>query len=99
MSILTRKKIPVHPGQVLNDILAELNLRQSALARHLHVTPATIRGICQGKHGITADMACRLGKAFRTGPEFWLTLQKNWELSRLNATAYESIAAVEGAAA
>ena len=63
MSLPARKKIAVHPGQVLQDMLEELSLSQSALARHLGTDHAKINVICKGKRGITADMAYRLGRA------------------------------------
>ena len=57
MSLPPRKKIAVHPGHVLQDMLDELAVSQSALARHLGTDHATINLICTGKLGITADMA------------------------------------------
>jgi addiction module HigA family antidote len=99
MSLPARKKIAVHPGQVLQDMLEELSLSQSALARHLGTDHAKINVICKGKRGITADMAYRLGRAFQTGPEFWMNLQKNWELSQLEETTYEAITELKGIAA
>jgi len=40
---------------------------------------------------VTPDMAMRLGKLFGQNPLFWLNLQKNWELSQLDETAYAGI--------
>ncbi len=40
---------PVHPGEVIRDELEELNLTQSALAKHIGVLPKTINEICRGK--------------------------------------------------
>ncbi|MBD2298809.1 HigA family addiction module antidote protein [Nostoc sp. FACHB-87] len=50
------------------------------LARVLHVPKNRITEIINGKRGITADTALRLGQYFGTGGEFWLNLQKNYEL-------------------
>lgn len=91
MSSKRKTKIAVHPGEVLQDMLDELGVSQSQLARHLGTEQAKINVICKGKRGVSADMAYRLGKAFKTGPEFWLNLQKNWELSQINASDYEDI--------
>lgn len=33
-----------------------------------------------GKRGITGDTALRLAAAFGTTAEFWMNLQKRWEL-------------------
>lgn len=99
MSLPPKRKIAVHPGQVLRDMLAEVGVSQSALARHLGLGQAKINIICNGKRGITADMAYRLGKAFKTGPAFWINLEKNWELSQFEESDYEKIAEIKGVAA
>ncbi len=36
-------------------------------------------------------MAVRLGKLFGQSPQLWLNLQKNWELSQLDESAYADI--------
>lgn len=99
MSLPPRKTIAVHPGQVLQDMLAEVGISQSALARHLGIDQAKINMICHGKRGITADMAYRLGKAFKTGPAFWMNLEKNWELSQFEESDYKNIAEIKRVAA
>jgi addiction module HigA family antidote len=99
MSLPPRKKIAVHPGHVLQDMLDELVVSQSTLARHIGTDPAKINMICKGKRGITADMAYRLGKAFKTGPAFWMNLQKNWELSQLEESDYQDIEEIKRVAA
>ena len=82
---------PVHPGEVLKDELEEVGLTQTALAKHIGVLPKTIIEICRSKRGISVEMAIKLSKALGGGPQFWLNLQNNWEISQLNETAYENI--------
>ena len=82
---------PVHPGEVLRDELDEIELTQSALAKHIGVLPKTINEICRGKRGISAEMAMKLSKALGGGPRFWLNLQTNWEISQIDEMAYEDI--------
>ena len=82
---------PVHPGEVLQDELEEINLTQSALAKHIGVLPKTINEICRGKRGISAEMAMKLSKALGGNPQFWLNLQNNWEISQLDGTAFKNI--------
>lgn len=81
----------IHPGEVLKDELDEVGLTQSALAKHIGVLPKTINEICRGKRGISAEMAMKLSKALGGGPQFWLNLQNNWEISQIDETAYETI--------
>lgn len=75
--------VDIHPGQVLKDELDERGVSQSALAHHLGVLPRSINEICRGKRGISAEMAVMLSLALGASPQFWLNLQKNWELSRV----------------
>jgi plasmid maintenance system antidote protein VapI len=44
-----------------------------------------------GKRSITADTALRLGKFFNTGPEFWLNLQKAYELDEARQKIGDSL--------
>ena len=71
---------PVHPGEVLADELEELGLTANALAGQLAVPTNRITAILKGQRGVTADTALRLARYFGTTPEFWLNLQKTFEL-------------------
>lgn len=82
---------PIHPGEVLKDELDELGITQSSLAKHISVLPKTINEICRCKRGISAEMAVKLSKALGGSPQFWLNLQKNWELSQINITDFDNI--------
>jgi len=86
-----RRPIVIHPGEILQEILEQNNLTQSALANHLGEAQAKINEICRGKRGVTPDMAMKLGRAFGQSPMFWLNLQKNWELGQLDETQYRQI--------
>ena len=72
----------IHPGTHLKDLLAEHNLSQSALARHLKVKVGVINEICNGKRGISIEIAQRLAMAFDSSLEFWLNLQLAYELGK-----------------
>jgi len=85
---------PVYPGEVLQDELEEIGLTQTALAKHIGVLPKTINEICRGKRGISAEMAMKLSKALGGSPQFWLNLQNNWELNRLNYSNFENISSI-----
>ena len=86
-----RRMIAVHPGEVLQEILDQNQITQSEVAQRLNMTQSKISDICRGKRGVTPDMAVRLGKLFGQSPVFWLNLQKNWELSQLDESAYVNI--------
>jgi antitoxin HigA-1 len=79
---------------VLRDELEEIELTQTALAKHIGVLPKTINEICRGKRGISAEMAMKLSKALGGSPQFWLNLQNNWELSQLSYSNFENISSI-----
>jgi addiction module HigA family antidote len=71
---------PIHPGEHLAEELQELAISAAELARQLDVPVNRITGILNGQRAITADTALRLGHWFGTSAEFWLNLQKLYEL-------------------
>ena len=71
---------PIHPGEHLAEALDELGQSAAQLSRELKVPTNRITGILNGKRAITADTALRLGHWFGTSAEFWLNLQKLYEL-------------------
>ena len=82
----------LHPGEILREELDALELSASALAKALDVPTGRIRAILNGQRGISANTALRLARYFDTTPEFWLNLQKAWELRRAETVAGKEIA-------
>jgi addiction module HigA family antidote len=84
--ITTRKekidmgRIPIHPGEILADELEELNISAAQLARTIGVPPNRISQIIAAKRSISADTAIRLGRYFRMEADFWMNLQKIYDL-------------------
>src|ERR1700675_1678266 len=73
-------RTPIHPGEHLAEELKELGMSAAELARQIEVRVNRITGIINGQRSVTADTALRLGHWFGTSPEFWLNLQKLYEL-------------------
>ncbi len=71
---------PIHPGKFLADELAELGMSAAALAHTLHVPPNRIYQILSGRRALTADTALRLSQWLGTSADFWMNLQKLYEL-------------------
>ena len=72
---------PVHPGEVLfEEFLKPMGLSQNRLALDLGVHARRINEIVLGKRSITADTALRLARFFGTSPQFWLGLQRDYDL-------------------
>ena len=78
-------RTPIHPGEILGDELEEINLSAAELARNLNVPANRISQIIAGKRNISADTALRLGRYFGTTPDFWMNLQKTYELDLARA--------------
>ncbi len=88
-------RIPlVTPGEILRgDFMEPLGLSANALAKALHVPPNRITAILNGNRSITADTALRLARYFKTTPQSWLNLQKNYELEVARRTVGQVIEA------
>ncbi len=78
---------PIHPGEHLAEILDELRISQYRLARAIDVSPRRINDIVRGRRSVTADTALRIGQALGMTPEFWLNLQRMYDLDRARAAA------------
>ena len=77
------KLAPTHPGEVLlEDFLVELGISQYRVAKDIGVPPRRINEICLGKRAVTPDTALRLARFFGMSAEFWMNLQKRYELER-----------------
>jgi addiction module HigA family antidote len=73
-------RTPIHPGEILADELQEIGIAAAVLARTLGVPPNRISQILAGKRAISADTALRLARYFGISADFWMNLQKTYEL-------------------
>jgi len=81
MARSAKKLTPIHPGEILReDFLRPLNLSANRLALDVHVPVTRITDILRGRRAITTDTALRLARYFGITPEFWLNLQRDYEL-------------------
>ena len=72
---------PTHPGSIIKeDYLLPLSITIKDMAVNLGVSRKTLSKIINERGAITPDMALRLSRAFDTTPDFWLNLQKNFDL-------------------
>jgi addiction module HigA family antidote len=76
---------PVHPGEILVEEFmkpSEPPINAHMLAKALEVPANRVTAIIKGQRGITGDTAVRLATFFNTTAEFWMNLQKTYELRR-----------------
>lgn len=72
---------PIHPGEILREeYLLPLSLSANALASALAIPANRVSAIVREQRGVTADTALRFARYFGTTPEFWMNLQKTYEL-------------------
>jgi antitoxin HigA-1 len=84
---MTLMKKPSHPGEVLAELyLVPLDMSAIALARRLNVPRTRIERLVKGETALSADTAMRLSKFFGNTAEFWLNLQRSWELALARET-------------
>ena len=83
---------PVHPGEILRDELEVLEMSAKAFAAALDVPGNRITAILNGQRGVSADTALRLSRYLGTTAEFWLNLQKTFELRTAEIKTGEQIA-------
>ncbi|WP_027579052.1 HigA family addiction module antitoxin [Bradyrhizobium sp. Ai1a-2] len=70
----------VHPGRLLRRELAARKLSANRLALDIGVPSGRITDILNGRRGITADTAVRLGRYFGNSAQFWLDLQGQYDI-------------------
>ena len=66
---------PIHSGEQLREeFMKPLGLTAYRLAKDTGVPVTRIQAIIAEKRAITGDTVLRLGRYFRTTPEFWLNM-------------------------
>jgi addiction module HigA family antidote len=84
----------ITPGEILSEeFMKPHGLSQNRLARDLDISPARVHDIVHGKSAITANIALRLGKYFRTSASFWMNLQAEYDLRKAHAAIGAEVAA------
>ncbi len=84
---------PIHPGEHLAEIMDELDITQYRLAKTIGVPQIRIYDIVHCRRSVTADTALRIGRALGTTPDYWLNLQRMYDLDV--ARAKTDVSAIE----
>jgi addiction module HigA family antidote len=86
---------PVHPGEILREEFIEpLGLTAGRVAKGCGIARTRIERIVAEEIGISGDTAIRLGRFFRTTPQFWMNLQQHYELEKAAALLGEAVTAI-----
>ena len=100
---IQRKVRPSHPGAILRNMLHELaseedgqfaSLTQRELAKCLGVSQRILSELMRERRTMSADMAIRLSRVFKTTPDIWMNLQKSvdlWDAAHANKNQYAKL--------
>ena len=89
----TIRRKPVHPGEMLREeFLIPLGLSANRLAIELRIPVTRITEILHERRAVTADTALRLERYFGMSADFWLGLQKEYDLQTACQSAGKRIA-------
>jgi len=89
--------LTTHPGEVLLDEIKANDISQSDLAKKIGLNKSQLNEIIKGKRNINAELAILLGKALEIDAEYWLEVQKNYDLdkARINTKNQKRLEAIE----
>lgn len=86
-SVITMKRRPTHPGEMLReDFMPDYTLTVAGLAEAVGVSRQSVNELLRERRGLSPEMALRLARLFGNTPEFWLDAQRAvdlWDASRL----------------
>ena len=83
---MATKGLPaIHPGEFLAETLEKLGLSQAAFALAIAVSPMRISHVVKGARPVTAELALLFGRAFDQSPQYWLSLQTDYDLKTAEA--------------
>lgn len=82
---------PIHPGYQIEIELEALGISATRAAQQLGIPQNRLTEIIRGRRGITADTALRLATWLNTTPEFWMNLQRDYELNLVEQERGEEI--------
>lgn len=80
MNTIRNKELNVHPSEILNDLLENENLTISDFSKLINVSRITVSKVMNKRGNITPNLAIRIAYVFGGNPDFWLRLQRKYDL-------------------
>ncbi len=78
-------RTPTHPGLILySGFVEDSGLSITAIAKHLGFSRETLSRVLHGKSPITQNMALKLEASGISTARQWLSLQLNYDLSKVS---------------
>lgn len=73
------RELIIHPGEILQDILADRNMTQTELANRTGLTKSYISKIISGAKNISTSFAKKLSYALDIDSSIWINLQSQYD--------------------
>jgi len=95
MTRVPTNRTPTHPGEILREeFLSPLQIDEQQLAESIHVLPERIKEIISERKSINPSIALRLARYFGMSPDFWMNLQRRWDLYQTQQAESEDLNAI-----
>ena len=78
-----------HPGEHLEEILEDLGIDATEFSQATGIDESRLAAILESRAPITVEVAVRIGRALDMTPEFWLSLQSDYDLEAESEAATE----------
>ena len=78
-------KNPTHPGEPIQDNLADLGLSVAETASGLRINHQQLHNVIAGRSALSPEMALREEQALGGTADAWTRMQGNYDMARLRA--------------
>jgi addiction module HigA family antidote len=83
---MAKTTIPL-PGAVLKGLLDSYHISVAKISEDIGLSPSAVRQLISSKLKISTIIAFKLAKYFGEKPEYWISLQTNYDVSQLQKDA------------
>src|SRR5580658_1405245 len=91
-------RAPVHPGELMREILGEhVKLPIAAAARRMRVSRPSLYAVLNGTAAVTADMVLRFGRLTGGAPELYVQMQAQRDLWLAERRLHDALLEIEPA--
>ena len=92
---MSSQVVPViHPGQQLSEgFVKPRGLSAERIAVDIGVPVNHVQALLGGRRGLNVDLSLRLAHYFGTSAEYWLDLQRDYDLRQIELSSGPQIAA------
>ena len=76
-----KEKIKIHPGKILlEEFINSKKLSINKVAKEININENHLEEICNGTMDISTDIAYLLATYFQNSVDYWLNLQRDYDL-------------------